>query len=87
MIAASAVLKKLIIAPPQPISAVRRPPLTGRPSSFLAVEHPMSVPVVVSAFLALVVVEVVRRYRARRVEAARRISGGRKALVLHLFQR
>jgi hypothetical protein len=47
----------------------------------------MSVPVVVSAFLALVVVEVVRRYRARRVEAARRISGGRKALVLHLFQR
>ena len=48
----------------------------------------MSLPLVVSASVALVLAEAVRRVRAhQRDEAARRISGGRKALVLNLLER
>jgi hypothetical protein len=48
----------------------------------------MSVPVVVSASVALVVAAAVRKIRARRRDAAaRQISGGRKSLVTKVFGR
>jgi hypothetical protein len=51
-------------------------------------EHHMSLPIVVAASVALVVAEAVRKaYAHRREAAARRLSGGRKALVANLFAR
>jgi hypothetical protein len=48
----------------------------------------MSLPIVVSASVALVVAVAVRKaYAHRREAAAKRISGGRKALVANLFAR
>ena len=71
-----------------PAHNFRSIPAAATRAAVVVSEHRMSLPLVVSASVALVLAEAVRRIRAhQRDEAARRISGGRKALVLNLLER